>query len=232
MKRERVIELVRDVLLALASKGEPFTIPSGTLPESIKLVDLGITSGSADQFTREMLTRFGIPINFKFMLDNQAAAEAVIPSIETYTRLSHLVDHVVGSLSFRIKAPQVVYIDDEEENLFVFRRWFGGKINLRTFDTPIQAIDYILATPDVVLVLTDEVMPGLSGNQLRDQVHAKKPFLKFILITGNPEHDENLMYQSLRGDRFFDFFAKPLDFNRDGERYLGIIKKVLEGDFF
>lgn len=232
MNRERVLQLVRTALQAMAEDGPTFPKPPDPLHESDRLADLGISSISVERFTREMMARIGIPINFQFMLANQAAAAAVSPSIDTYTRLSHLVDHVLGSLNYRIKSPQAIYVDDEEENLFVFRRWFSSKINLRTFDSPVKAMDYILASQDVVLVLTDEVMPIISGNQLRDRVHLKKPFLKFILITGNPGQDENLMYRTLRENRFFDFFSKPLNLELDGMRYLGVIKKVLEGDFF
>src|SRR5690606_37783 len=140
--------------------------------------------------------------------------------------------HIQASLHHGIPTPLVVYVDDEEENLFVFRRKFGKRINLRTYSDPREALAFVLENPDVVLVLTDEVMPGMTGNQLCDEIHKSKPFLKLILITGNPGGDENLLHRSLRFGRFYDFINKPLDFEKRGEDYFEVMNKVLSGDFF
>lgn len=232
MSRERLKEIIQEALASIAAEVSGFPVPPSVLREDMKLADLGITLLTAHRFSHEMLLRVGLPINFQFMLANQAAAAAVSPAINTYTTLRHLIDHVTSSLSYHVSSPEVVYVDDEEENLFIFKRKFGKKIGLVTFSDPVAAKNYILSAPNVVLVLTDEVMPILTGNQLRDQVHQKKPYLKFILITGNPGHDQDLMYRTLRGDRFFDFFLKPLDLEGKGEEYLQVISQVLNGNFF
>ena len=77
------------------------------------------------------------------------------------------------------------------------------------------------------LVITDEVMPGMSGNELCDAVHETKPLMKFILITGNPNSDGDLMYRALRRNRFFEFFNKPVDFESKGEEYLTLINRII-----
>lgn len=232
MKRERVFQIVHQALTAIAQDTAAFPRPPESLREEDRLEALGITPLSGSRFSQEMLIRMGLPLNFQFMLANQAAAASISPSINSYTTMRHLVDHVMGSVSHHIPSPQVVYVDDEEENLFIFTRKFGKRLNLATFDNPAKAKDYILSAPNVVLVLTDESMPGLTGNQLRDLVHQKKPFLKFILITGNPGQDQDLMYRSLRGNRFYEFFLKPLDLEGKGEEYLRTMEDVLTGDFF
>jgi CheY-like chemotaxis protein len=232
MNRGRILDVVHDALRSIADQVPSFPKPPAVLREDIRLSDLGISPITGHRFSQEMLPRIGLPINFQFMLANQAAAAAVSPSINSYTTLGHLVDHIMGSLSYQIPSPEVVYVDDEEENLFVFKRKFGKKINLVTFDDPGKAKNYILSTPNVVLVLTDEAMPIISGNQLRDLVHQKKPSLKFVLITGNPGQDQDLLYKSLKGNRFFDFFLKPLDLEGKGDEYFRVIQQVLNGDFF
>ncbi len=124
--------------------------------------------------------------------------------------------------------PLVVYVDDEEDNLFVFRRRFGKELNLKTFLDPKEALDFIRATPDVALVVTDEVMPGLGGNELCDEVRKTKPNMKFILITGNPNNDGDLLYKSLRYNRFYEFINKPMDLEGKGEQYLKLIAGLIE----
>jgi hypothetical protein len=59
-------------------------------------------------------------------------------------------------------------------------------------------------------------------------VHETKPLMKFILITGNPNGDGDLMYRALRRNRFFEFFNKPVDFSARGEEYLALIHGVLD----
>jgi DNA-binding NtrC family response regulator len=121
----------------------------------------------------------------------------------------------------------VVYVDDEEENLFIFKRKFGKKLNLNTFSDPIKALEFIQNSEDVRLVITDEVMPKMSGNELCDRVHLTKPLLRFVLITGNPNSDGDLMYRALRKNRFYEFINKPVDFDTKGDEYLGMIQGLL-----
>jgi DNA-binding NtrC family response regulator len=82
-----------------------------------------------------------------------------------------------------------------------------------------------------VLVITDEVMPKLSGNELCDAVKKSKPNLKFILITGNPNHDSDLMYLTLRKNRFYEFINKPVDFENKAEEYFSMIQSLIEFDW-
>ena len=74
-------------------------------------------------------------------------------------------------------------------------------------------------------------MPALSGCKLCDETKKAKPNMKFIMITGNPNHDGDLMYKSLRKDRFYDFINKPVDFDKNGEEYLAIIQGLVDFDW-
>jgi DNA-binding NtrC family response regulator len=77
------------------------------------------------------------------------------------------------------------------------------------------------------LVLTDEVMPRMSGNQLCDRVHAMKPGVKFILLTGNPNNQDDLLYQTMRKNRFYEFLRKPLDLENRYDELLNLFESVL-----
>jgi hypothetical protein len=54
--------------------------------------------------------------------------------------------------------------------------------------------------------------------------------LKFILITGNPNSDDDLMYRSLRNSRFYDFINKPVDLEGKGEEYLKLFQDILKSE--
>ena len=146
-----------------------------------------------------------------------------------YLTLGAVVSQIERDLNTRIKNPVVVYVDDEEENLFVFRRKMAKHIKLVTFTKPFEALEYIKGNSDVALVITDEVMPGLNGNSLCDEVRKVKPVMKFILITGNPQNDTDLLHKTLRGNRFYEFLNKPLDLDKKGDEYLRLIREAMAG---
>jgi len=153
--------------------------------------------------------------------------DILTPSDVNTMTIGDLLREIQASLSPRKANPQLVYVDDEEENLFIFKRKFGNKLNLKTFSDPVAALAYIKAEDSVSLVITDEVMPIMGGNALCDEVHKAKPMLKFILLTGNPNNDDDLLYRTLRQSRFYEFISKPVDLEGKGAEYLKMFQEIL-----
>jgi CheY-like chemotaxis protein len=151
----------------------------------------------------------------------------LVPEAFYEVTVGQMLDFIEERITTRSKNPIVVYVDDEEENLFIFRRKLGKDFNLKLFSDPQKALDFINTNSEVALVITDEVMPGLRGNKLCEEVRRAKPFMKFILITGNPENDENLMYKSLRRGRFYEFIQKPVDFDGKRKEYIELINSIM-----
>ena len=145
---------------------------------------------------------------------------SMLGKLHLYPNLGSLCDSLIDSGFEKSDPFEVVYVDDEPENLFVFRRIFEKDFPLKCFDSSVQAFEYIKSSPQVKLVITDEVMPEMNGNLLRDRIAEIKPDLQFILVTGNPENDDGLMYRSLSRNRFFDFMQKPVDFRANREKLL------------
>jgi CheY-like chemotaxis protein len=231
VQNQRILGILRDVFARLAQENPSFSPLPAVLDGNTTLDALHVSEANIGEVARELRARLGgIALNVELMYRMQKAVQGTASDLGTYKTLGDIARHIQGALHHGISNPVVVYVDDEEENLFVFRRRFGKRLNLRTFSDPLEALEFIAANPDVVLVLTDEVMPGLTGNQLCDRAHEIKPNLKFILITGNPGGDQNLMHRSLRHGRFYDFINKPLDFEQKGEEYLGTVNRVLEGN--
>jgi CheY-like chemotaxis protein len=232
LNQERILAILREVFARLARENPSFSPQPSVLDESTTLEALHVSDANIVELAKELRHRLGgIALNVELMYRMQKAFGGTTAGQNQYSTVGDLVRHIKSSLHHGISEPVVVYVDDEEENLFVFRRRYSKRLNLRTFSSPQEALAFIKESPDVALVLTDEIMPGMTGNQLCDQVHASKPFLKFMLITGNPSGDENLMHRSLRHGRFYDFINKPLDFDKKGEEYFESMNKVLSGDF-
>jgi CheY-like chemotaxis protein len=183
------------------------------------LVDFGINLESMPDIEEELTRRLkGRKLGLEPFLT---------PQEFDFLTLGKTLDALSRVLAPESKRPLVVYVDDEEENLFVFNRKFGKKLALKMFTDPEAALKFIQSSTEVALVITDEFMPRLSGNELCDKVHQANPQLPFILITGNPNQDEDLLYRSLRRGRFFEFFQKPLDLDRKGEEYFKLIEGLI-----
>jgi CheY-like chemotaxis protein len=216
MDRDALYTLIKATLESL-QKDYPDVRALPTVPPEDQILEAyGIDEVVFSDFIDDVEIRLGgRRLNLEIFLNRQE-----------YSNLSFrkLLDHLVKVLTNRIKKPLVVYVDDEEENLFVFKRKFGKELNLKTFTDPQEAFQFITSDSDVALVITDEVMPGMNGNLLCDKVKEIKPAMKFILITGNPDNDDDLMYNTLRGNRFFEFIRKPMDLENKGNEYLKMIQ--------
>ena len=218
MNRDALYTLIKATFESLNKEHSDINAIPPISPEDQVLAGYGIDEVVFSEFIEDVEVRLGNRrLNLEIFLNRQ--------EYSTLT-FKKLLDHMVKVLASRIKKPLVVYVDDEEENLFVFKRKFGKELNLKLFTRPQEALAFITEDPDVVLVITDEVMPGMNGNLLCDKVKEIKPSMKFILITGNPQHDEDLMYTSLRENRFYEFIRKPLDLENKGPEYLKMIQSL------
>lgn len=219
MDTQRTYAIVREINATLEARGEKTkTLPDAPQPGAT-LHELGVDLTAFSELIEELSLRFN---GKDFHLQGY-----LIPEEYYYLTVDKLVSTVASAFKTTRKEPEVVYVDDEEENLFVFKRKFGKKLKVKVFTDPKVALPYIQRSEDVKLVITDEVMPGMSGNELCDAVHETKPLMKFILITGNPNSDGDLMYRALRRNRFFEFFNKPVDFDARGEEYLALINRIM-----
>lgn len=219
MNRENIYGILVDISKMISQVDSTVKALPETFEPSRSLSSLGLDIVTLPEIFDEMQSR----LNGRD-LKTQAI---LVPEILNSMSLGNLVDTIRQSITTNEKNPIVVYVDDEEENIFIFKRQFGKSLNLKTFTNPTEALQFIKSNEEVGLVITDEIMPGLRGNELCDEVQKVKPNMKFILITGNPNHDADLMYSSLRGNRFFDFLQKPVDFSARGGEILNMIQGII-----
>ena len=52
-----------------------------------------------------------------------------------------------------------------------------------------SALEYLEQNPDVDVVVTDVIMPGLSGLQLAEYIHRNMPCVQVIIVSGYEEFD-------------------------------------------
>lgn len=111
-----------------------------------------------------------------------------------------------------LKDAEIVYVDDENTNTYLFDDFFSDQFNIKCFNEPKEAIQYTLNSDKVLLIITDQSMPEINGITLVESIKKQKPYINSIMLTANPENDRSLMYKTLKNKLFYDFLQKPIDF--------------------
>ena len=85
-----------------------------------------------------------------------------------------------------------------------------------------QAINAIKSDPDIQLLITDMMMPGMDGEQLIQNVKTLNPNIKAILMSGYSNQFEK--HTANNGSLPFSFLTKPFVL----DDLLNLIQKVLQ----
>ncbi len=102
--------------------------------------------------------------------------------------------------------PDILYVDDETDNLIVFEATFGNDFNIHVMSTAREALQFLEHTPVPVLV-ADQRMPGMTGIELFEIVRDRHPHTKRIVLTGYTEGAA--MLDAINKGQVFYFLTKP-----------------------
>src|SRR4051812_13255916 len=118
----------------------------------------------------------------------------------------------------------VLYVDDEENNLFSFKATFRIKYNVYTALSGDEALK-ILEHKSVHIIITDQRMPEMTGVEFLEKVLEKYIDPMRILLTGYA--DMGAVVDAVNKGKIFHYLAKPwneeeldLTINRAYDKYL------------
>lgn len=118
----------------------------------------------------------------------------------------------------------ILYVDDEENNLFSFKATFRIKYKVLTALSGDDALE-ILAASQVHIIITDQRMPEMTGVEFLEKVLEKFPDPMRILLTGYA--DMGAVVDAVNKGKIFHYLAKPwneeeldLTINKAYEKYL------------
>ncbi len=80
------------------------------------------------------------------------------------------------------KTYNILYVDDEESNLRIFRMAFKRHYNVYT-TTDIEEAVRILDDNNIHLIMTDQKMPEMNGTELLERILPKHPDIIRIILT-------------------------------------------------
>jgi len=85
----------------------------------------------------------------------------------------------------RKQKPHILYVDDEPNNLTVFRSTFRRSFKVHVADSAKEALEFLENTEDEIpLIVTDQRMPETTGVQFLEKVVEKYPETIRMILTG------------------------------------------------
>lgn len=103
--------------------------------------------------------------------------------------------------------PVVLYVDDSETNLLLFKALFEKEYNLILADSGSKALE-ILSKTEVAIVVSDQSMPNMSGNELLEITAKKYPETLRFILTAYTNYDS--LVESINKGKIYGFFSKPI----------------------
>ncbi|REK10238.1 MAG: hybrid sensor histidine kinase/response regulator [Planctomycetota bacterium] len=100
----------------------------------------------------------------------------------------------------------ILYVDDEMENLVVFQATFEDHFNVFLAESGAKALE-MLAERSFPVVVADQRMPKMSGAELFEILRRKYPHTKRIMLTGYA--DPRAMLSAINQGQVFYFIKKP-----------------------
>ncbi|MEQ6168398.1 response regulator [Ekhidna sp. MALMAid0563] len=114
--------------------------------------------------------------------------------------------------------PAILYIDDEEANLLLFRVSFEGEREVIVANSPKEGLRKLDENKDRIrAVISDMHMPEMNGVQFIEKAKEKVNDIPYFILSGYAFNDE--IDAALRNKTIQKFFTKPFD-REEIERHL------------
>jgi CheY-like chemotaxis protein len=121
---------------------------------------------------------------------------------------------------------RVMVVDDEQDVQFMFQQKFrkeekAGRIILQFAFSGEEALSQLMnnALAEIVLILADINMPGMSGLDLLRELKQRYAPIKVFMITAYNDEEK---YRTAKNYGCDEYFTKPIDFD--------ILKKKIFGE--
>lgn len=100
----------------------------------------------------------------------------------------------------------VLYVDDEQTNLFSFKASFRRDFNVITANSGEEALK-LLESSTIHVIVSDQRMPGMTGIEFLQQAKVKYPEPIRILLTGYA--DINAVIDAINKGEVYRYVTKP-----------------------
>jgi response regulator RpfG family c-di-GMP phosphodiesterase len=110
------------------------------------------------------------------------------------------------------KNVSILYLDDEDINLFIFEANFKNKFNVITANSPIVALELLDSHKDeIIAVISDMRMPLMNGIEFIKKARSIHENIQYYILTG---FDHNTEIEEAVDNKIVNkYFIKPFDVN-------------------
>ena len=108
----------------------------------------------------------------------------------------------------KLKNYNVLYVDDEKENLRALKSLFRKTFNITTTTSGLEGLE-ILKSNDFDLIITDQRMPEMTGIEFLKKVKLQWPLLKSVLLTAYENHE--VIKEAINDVGVNWYLSKPFD---------------------
>lgn len=102
---------------------------------------------------------------------------------------------------------KVLYVDDEENNLFSFKATFRLKYQVFTAISASKGLEILNENPDIHVILTDQRMPEMTGVDFLQSILPIHPDPIRILLTGYADLQASI--DAVNKGKIFHYLSKP-----------------------
>ncbi|MBF0204472.1 MAG: response regulator, partial [Desulfamplus sp.] len=107
-----------------------------------------------------------------------------------------------------ISKPTILYVDDDTANLTSFKAVFRRLYHIFLASSAQEAID-ILRSNDIMVVITDQRMPEMTGSEMLAIIAEEFPNTLRFMLTGFTDY--NPLVDAINKGRLHGYFSKPFD---------------------
>jgi len=104
--------------------------------------------------------------------------------------------------------PKVLYVDDAKDYVFLFANLLNRDFKIYTAQSGEEGLE-ILKRENIQVVVSDQRMPGMSGEELLEKVAVEYPDIIRFMISGFSDH-EAIVYGVNKG-QIQGYFHKPIE---------------------
>lgn len=104
----------------------------------------------------------------------------------------------------------ILYVDDEESNLFVFEKMFETKYKVLTAHSGKEGLEQLEGhSTDIIVVISDMRMPLMNGVEFIRKAKDTYTNIAYFILTGFDFNDE--IEEALKSHLIHKFFTKPFE---------------------
>ncbi len=103
----------------------------------------------------------------------------------------------------------ILYVDDEDVNLFLFQHTMDSHFNILTASSGAEGLDILESNEEIVAVVSDMSMPEMDGVEFIGTAKPKFPKLYYLILTGYSFNQE--IKDAVDSGMVSGFFTKPFE---------------------